>query len=280
MKWFYELSGIPAEDLLHISIPKEKIVRNIKIKSLKTAMQEELDNIEDIVYHAIFRQKNARQTVDELHVIEVKLYRPIFFKVIAEAFQRAIPYRQIVIFSSKEKYLLFETSDPKKSVEGFQFSEWVYEEELMIDCDLGVKREYERLITVDNPDTWKELPQRLRELFETGDFICLRHLVDILRIREIRSQKELIKSILSQLIDKDYLEYFEDIPFVVRTNAESFYHFTNQCFGNIEDERYGTDRQFEPLAESDFMTFSEMTDFLDRIHVSLCCSGMTNYDDD
>ena len=140
MKWLNELSGIPVNSMLNVSIPKEKLVANIRTKFVQMAAARELDYIEDIVYHAIFRDVAGRKTIDELHIIEVKLREPKYVKIIAEAFQQAIPYSQVLIFSSGEKYLLFESDPQTDAIRQYQFSEWVYEEELVIDFSFGIKK--------------------------------------------------------------------------------------------------------------------------------------------
>lgn len=282
MKWLNELSGIPANSMLNVSIPKEKLVANIRTRFVQIAAARELDYIEDIVYHAIFRDVVGRKTIDELHVIEVKLREPKYVKIIAEAFQQAIPYSQIIVFSSGEKYLLFESDPQTDSIRQYQFSEWVYEEELVIDYSFGEKRQPAAIIDPENRENWNDLPDKMSNLFYTAshsDYLCMRRLVDILRIREIQYGKELIHPIIAKLIEYGKMEYFDDIPFVTWSDADSLYGraFPHKFWPSIEDYRFGIDRQFEPLTMDDFTSYEETLTLLEGIEYSLPSHG---YDPD
>lgn len=282
MKWFNELSGVSANNMLNISIPKEKLANNIKNNSVKMAAARELEYIEDIVYHAIFRDVVGRRTIDELHIIEVKLREPKYIKIIAEAFQQAIPYSQIVIFSSGEKYALFESNTQADTAKQFQSSKWVYEEELLIDYSLGLKRQSEPVIDLSNVQSWKYLPERLWDIFcvaSDSEYLCLRHLIDILRIRELEFEKKLVRPVISKAIEYGKVEYFDDMPFVTWSDANSLYGaafpYKNSC--SIKDHRFGIDRQFGPLTEGDFASYEETLYLLEEIECSLPYRG---YDPD
>lgn len=282
MKWLNELSGIPVNSMLNVSIPKEKLIANIRTKFVQMAAARELDYIEDIVYHAIFRGVVGRQTIDELHIIEVKLREPKYVKIIAEAFQQAIPYSQVIIFSSGEKYLLFESYLQADAIKQYQFSEWVYEEELVIDYSFGTRRQPEAAIDPNKWETWKYLPERLTDIFHSasyGDYLCLRRLVDILRIREMQYEKELIRPIISKLIEYGKIEYFDDVPFVTWSDADSLYGraFPHKFWPSIKDHRFGIDRQFEPLTMGDFASYEETQNLLEEIECSIPNHG---YDPD
>lgn len=282
MKWLNELSGIPVNSMLNVSIPKEKLVANIRTKFVQMAAARELDYIEDIVYHAIFRDVVGRQTIDELHIIEVKLREPKYVKIIAEAFQQAIPYSQIIIYSSGEKYLLFESDPQTDTIRQFQFSEWVYEEELVIDYSFGVKRQPEAIIDPENRETWKDLHEKLSNIFHAASYsgyLCMRRLIDILRIREMQYEKELIRPIIAKLIEYGKIEYFEDVPFVTWSDADSLYGraFPHKFWPSIEDYRFGIDRQFEPLTMDDFASREETLNLLEEIECSIPNHG---YDPD
>ena len=43
MKWLNELCGIPVNSTLNVSIPKEKLVANIRTKFVQMAAERELD---------------------------------------------------------------------------------------------------------------------------------------------------------------------------------------------------------------------------------------------
>ena len=282
MKWLNELSGIPANSMLNVSIPKEKLVANIRTRFVQMAAARELDYIEDIVYHAIFRDVAGRKTIDELHIIEVKLREPKYVKIIAEAFQQAIPYSQIIVFSSGEKYLLFESDPQTDAIRQYQFSEWVYEEELVIDFSFGIKRQPEEVIAPNDRGTWNDLPEKLSNLFYAAshsDYLCMRRLVDILRIREMKYRKELILPIIAKLIEYGKIEYFDDVPFVTWSDADSLYGraFPHKFWPSIEDSRFGIDRQFEPLAMDDFASREETLNLLEEIECSIPNHG---YDPD
>lgn len=278
MKWLNELSGIPANSMLNVSIPKEKLVANIRTRFVQMAAARELDYIEDIVYHAIFRDVVGRKTIDELHVIEVKLREPKYVKIIAEAFQQAIPYSQIIVFSSGEKYLLFESDPQTDAIRQYQFSEWVYEEELVIDYSFGIRRQPEAIIAPNDRGTWNDLPEKLSNLFYAAshsDYLCMRRLVDILRIREIQYGKELIYPIIAKVIEYGKIEYFDDVPLVTWSDADSLYGraFPHKFWPSIEDYRFGIDRQFEPLTMDDFASYEETLTLLEEIEYSLPSHG-------
>lgn len=282
MKWLNELSGIPVNSMLNVSIPKEKLVANIRTKFVQMAAARELDYIEDIVYHAIFRDVVGRQTIDELHIIEVKLREPKYVKIIAEAFQQAIPYSQVIIFSSGEKYLLFESDPQADTIKQYQFSEWAYEEELVIDYSFGIKRQPETIIDPGNLETWKGFPEKLSNIFYAAScsgYLCIRRLVDILRIREMQYGKELIRPIIAKLIEYGKIEYFDDVPFVTWTDADSLYGraFPHKFWPSIEDYRFGIDRQFEPLTMGAFASYEETQNLLEEIECSIPNHG---YDPD
>ena len=282
MKWLSELCGIPANSMLNVSIPKGKLVANIRTKFVQMAAARELDYIEDIVYHAIFRDVVGRQAIDELHIIEVKLREPKYVKIIAEAFQQAIPYSQVIIFSSGEKYLLFESDPQADTIKQYQFSEWVYEEELVIDYSFGIKRQSDTIIDPDNQETWKDLPEKFSNVFHAASYsgyLCMRRLVDILRIREIQYGKELIRPMIAKLIEYGKIEYFDDVPFVTWSDADSLYGraFPHKFWPSIEDYRFGIDRQFEPLTMDDFASHEETLNLLEEIEYSIPNHG---YDSD
>lgn len=274
MKWLNELCGIPVNSTLNVSIPKEKLVANIRTKFVQMAAERELDYIENIIYHAIFRDVVGREVIDELHIIEVKLREPKYVKAIAEAFQQAIPYSQVIIFSSGEKYLLFESYPQADIIKQYQFSEWVYEEELVIDYSFGIKRQPETIIDPGNSETWKDLPEKLSNIFHAASYsgyLCMRRLVDILKIREMQYEKELIRPIISKLIGYGKIEYFDDVPFVTWSDADSLYGraFPHKFWPSIEDYRFGIDRQFEPLTMGDFASYEETQNLLEEIECSI-----------
>lgn len=287
MKWLCELIGIPSDNQLDISVPKEKLVSNLKSRFTKMAALREFDNIEDIVYHTILRRRLAGKLVDELHVVEVKLHEPKYVKIIAEAFQAAIPYSQIIVFSSMGKYLLFTSHSQNKPIRSYQFSDWVYEEELMIDFLLGIQRQSENTIVENDWNSWMELLTRLDKLFysaSSNSYLCLRHLIDILRIREVQSGAELIWPIISSLVLCGKIEYFEDLPFITWSDATSAYleakpHLS--VFSSIEDDRFGIDRQFERLTCFDFVSSGDTVDLLEEIERSVLYSeyASEDYDD-
>ena len=274
MKWLNELCGIPVNSTLNVSIPKEKLVANIRTKLVQMAAARELDYIEDIIYHAIFRDVVGREVIDELHIIEVKLREPKYVKAIAEAFQQAIPYSQIVVFSSGEKYLLFESYPHADAVNQFQFSDLVYEEELLIDYSFGIKREPAAVIDPKNRETWSYLHERLSDIFRAATYsgyLCVRRLIDILRIREMQYVKELIHPILAKLIEYGKIEYFDDTPFVTWSDVDSIYGrlFPYKFWPSIEDGRFGIDRRFEPLSTGDFASYEETLNLLEEIEYSI-----------
>ena len=268
MEWLLKLSGISKNNLLNISIPKEKLVNNIKSKVLKTRTIQELNNIEDIIYHAVFREKRLPGFCEELHVIEVKLYEPQYVKTIAEAFQKAIPYTLIIIFSAGEKYLLFNSYN-QGEVREYQFSDWVYEEEITTDFDLGSQKDNVDTIAVEDDFLlWLDLRNQISELFEQAEYsqyICLRHFIDILKIREIQQEKDYVRPILSRILDNGMIEYFDDTPFITWSDADSLYRQLNPhsilVYG-VEDERYGIDTKFKALFKDDFTTQHEVFQLL------------------
>lgn len=274
MKWLDELCGIPVNSMLNVSIPKEKLVANIRTKFVQMAAARELDYIEDIIYHAIFRDVVDREVIDELHIIEVKLREPKYVKAIAVAFQQAIPYSQILFFSSGEKYLLFESYPQADTVKQYQFSDWVYEEELLIDYAFGIRREPGTMIDPNNYETWNYLPERLSDIFYASTrngYLCMRRLIDILRIREIQYSKELIRPIIAKLIEYGKIEYFDDSPFVTWSDADSIYgrFFPHKFWPSIEDGRFGIDRRFEPLTTGDFASYEEAMNLMEEIECSV-----------
>lgn len=278
MKWLNELCGIPANSMLNVSIPKEKLIANIRTKFVQMAATRELDSIEDIIYHAIFRNVVERQVINELHIIEVKLREPKYIKAIAEAFQQAIPYLQVIVFSSGEKYLLFEADNQADAIMQHQFSDWVYEEELLIDYSFGIKRGPGTTIDPANYETWNYLPERLSDIFRAATYsgyLCMRRLIDILRIREMQYGKALIHPIIAKLIEYGKIEYFDDIPFVTWSDADSIYGrlFPYKFWPSIGDWRFGIDRQFEPLTASDFATYEEILDLLEEVESTISYSG-------
>ena len=283
MKWLNELCGIPVDSVLNVSIPKEKLVANVRTKFVQMAATRELDYVEDIVYHAILRDRQELQTFHELHIIEVKLQEPKYIKIIAEAFEQAIPYSKIVIFSSMGKYLLFESYADGEPVKKFQFSDWVYDEELMTDFSLGIRRQTETDINPNHWESWEHLPALMSSLFRTSaysGYLCLRHLVDILKIREMQCDKELIHPLIAQLVEYGKIEYFDDVPFVTWSDADSVYRAAfpyKYVSSGIEDERFGIDRQFEPLTKGDFTSYEEVSCLLEEIECSLSYQG---YDPD
>lgn len=259
MEWFNVLCGIPEECLLDVSIPKEKLINNIKSTLLRREMTYEAGNIHDIVYKAIFRDRSSQNYSDELHILEVVLFEPKYVKIIAKALQRTIPYSKIVIFTCGKKYLLFHARDDSSDISQYQFSDWAYEEELLIDSSLGTPRYAENKLMVDDQELWQELFSQFINLFDIATsscFLCLRRLIDILKIREIQSGRSYVRSIVSQLVDEDGIEYFGDLPFVLSNYADQQYLRKNP-HSHIEDGRFGIDRQFEPLTARDFTTQSE-----------------------
>lgn len=271
MDWFDKLSGISKDNILDVSIPKEKLIQNIKSKFLQMELESEWDNINDIVYHAILRSEKPGYYPQELHIIEVELAEPKYVKAIAAALQSAIPYQQIILFSSQGKYLLFEAYTNEPSVHPHQFSSWVYEEELMVDFSLGGEQQNEKPLIENDWETWDEFIYWLFDLFrgaESSGFICLRHLIDVLKIRENQYEREYIRPIIARLMEKGRMEYFNDIPFVTWSNATAVYQKQNAhqwWRDSIEDERFGIDREYESLTESDFTTFEETMELLNDI---------------
>lgn len=268
MNWFNKLSGIAPNNLQSTSIPKGKLIENIKNRLLKNSTLRELDNVQDIVYHAIFRHTITDEYEGELHIIEVKLLLPQFIKVIAEAFHKAIPYPKVIIFSSGEKYLLFRDYGHDFPISRYDFTDWVYEEELLVDFSLGTDRQAVYEIAVNNREEWGEFPYQFSNMFssaESSTFICLRHLIDLLKIREINSGRDYVRPIVTQLVSEDCIEYYNDMPFVLWTDADQQFLRRNpgkSSYDHIDDRRFGIDRRFEPLTEADFTTQSEVTDLL------------------
>ena len=247
-------------------------------------MRNETNNIEDIIYHAIFRDKIVGHYFDELHIIEVVLNEPKYVKTIAEAFQRTIPYRQIIIFSSGGKYLLFHSYDAKEAIRDWQFSMWVYEEELSVDFSLGTERHKLESIISNDSKSWWELDEQFYNLFSStqySEFICLRHLIDMLKIRETETGRKHVQSVITQLVRDDEIVYFNDSPFVLETIANGVYNERNHRypFGGVVDGRFGIDKYFEPLREGDFTTFDEVQSILNQAEYLLIYEDSESYDD-
>jgi hypothetical protein len=197
-----------------------------------------------------------------------------YVKAIAEAFQQAIPYSQILVFSSGGKYLLFESYPHADAVNQYQFSDWVYEEELLIDYSFGIKRESAAVVDPKNRETWSYLPERLSGIFHAATYsgyLCVRRLIDILRIRELQYGKELIHPIIAKLIEYGKIEYFDDTPYVTWSDADSLYgrFFPHKFWPSIEDGRFGIDRRFEPLTTGDFASYEETLNLLEEIEFSI-----------
>lgn len=268
MNWLKKLSGIPSDNLLQTSIPKDKLAANVRSKFLKYSMNREMDNVQEIVYHAIFRHTVSHEYAAELHIIEIKLLTPKYVKVIAEAFQKAIPYEKIIIFSSGEKYLLFRDYGHDYPITQHQFSDWVYEEELLVDTDFGTDQLPLADVDLNDFEAWIDYPHQLSELFDNAkfsSFICLRRLIDILKIREINSGRSYVHSVVTQLVGEDRIEYFNEMPFVLQTDADQQYLRRNPNkypWEHVDDRRFGVDRQFEPLMAGDFTTQSEVQELL------------------
>lgn len=268
MNWFDKLSGIPSDNLLQTSVPKDKLITNIKSGALKNSMIRELDNVQEIIYHAIFRHTVSDEYAAELHIIEIKLFTPRYVKVIAEAFQKAIPYEKVIVFSSGEKYLLFHDHGQDFPISQYQFSDWVYEEELLIDPDFRTAQQPLADVATDDFESWINYPDQLSDLFrasQSSSFICLRRLIDILKIREINSGRSYVHSIVTQLVSEDRIEYFDEMPFVLQTDADQQYLRRNPnkfSWEHVEDRRFGIDRQFEPLTVGDLTTQSDVLELL------------------
>ena len=274
MDWLLQYIGISNVNTLDVSVPKEKVVANIRTRFAQKAMIRELDNIKEIIYHAIFRGEKAAGYCEELHIIEVVLLEPKYVKAIAEAFQQAIPYSKVIIFSSGDKFLFFHGSQFGDSISQYDFSDWVYKEEIMVDFDLGTERQ--PVAERGKVDLW-DLPEEIRELFyeaEWSQYISLRHLIDILKIREIKFKRNYVHSIITELAEADKIEYFADYPFVLWTEANQQYLKRMKrnpkllSRGSVEDRRFGIDRQFESLMKSEFTTIPEMFELL---HESTDC---------
>ena len=277
MDWLSKLSGIAPDMLMNISIPKEKLVGNLKNSLFKVIVTGEFGNVQDIIYHAILRETCSSGYSEELHIIEVSLYEPKYVKAIAEAFQKTIPYPKVIIFSSGEKYLFFHDYGLKNEISQHQFSDWVYEEELMVDYALGVELQAESACADYNLELCSNLPYQLEDFFhcaESSEFICLRHLIDDLKILEINTGKNYVRPILFQLINEDRVEYLNDIPFVLWSDANQQYHRRtpekSALTSSIVDHRFGIDRRFEPLTASDFTTTEEVMDLLSEAEGTLC----------
>lgn len=270
MDWLNKLIGMSPADLLNVSIPKEKMVQNIKSTFLQMALTRELENIQDIVYQAIFRQKISESLSEELHIIEVALIEPKYIKVIAEALQKAIPYPKIVIFSSAEKYLLFLSDGYEEKLLQYQFSDWVYEEELLADRFYGTVRDLDTPLQKCHEDALYALYFGIANFFDKAqysEYICLRHMIDILKKRELQNGEDYVLPAISRLVNEDRVEYFGDMPFVLQRDADQQYQRIRGCpFGDvhIEDERFGIDRKFEPLRALDFTTQDEVMQILQK----------------
>lgn len=267
MDWLFQYIGIPDLNTMDVSIPKEKVTANVKTDLAKKAIIREFNNINEINYHAIIRGEKLDDFNEELHIIEVVLSEPKYIKPIAEAFQQAIPYSKVIIFASGDKYVFFNCSQFSSSISQYDYSDWVYKEELMVDFDLGVERQ--PAVRKDETDIWA-LTQKIRDIFydaEQSDYISLRHYIDDLKIREIQYGREYVQPIISELAGSDKIEYFADFPFVLRTDADAQYQkrkIYSSSFGSVEDGRFGIDRRFEPLTKSDFTTVDEMMLLLDE----------------
>lgn len=269
MKWLYELTGIPQDHALRLAIPKEKLLGNIRTKFIQSAVKREIEYIDDIVYHAIFRSEPALSYHGELHIIEVKLRDPKYVKSIAEAFDQAIPYWKIIIFSSGDKYLLFESHSDGNRIMQYQFSDWVYEEELLIDFSFGISRHPESVIDPDNQEEWSQLPELLSNLFRASsnsDYLSLRHLMDFLRIRELQYDKVLVRPVIFKAIEYGKIEYYDGMPFITWTDAHSLYRasFPRNYLGGIGDGRFGIDRQFDSLSRDDFHSSDDVLRLLEE----------------
>lgn len=275
MDWFYKLSGISPGELLDFSIPKDKPISHIKSESLQRSMLIDMENIDDIVYRYIFRHKSPYGLVKELHIIEVVLTEPSYVKAIAESLHKTIPYSKVVIFSSQGKYLLFYADSDEKEIFHRHFTDWVYEEELLAHSCLGFENPPKFFPDVCNLDTIERLPVQLISLFSdvsSNEYICLRHLIDILKIRESKLERELVLPILSALISEDRIVHLEEMPFVLQRDADQQcrWLFDTVKFQSIVDMRFGIDRQFALLRSDEFTSVSEVFQLLHAAENYFC----------
>ena len=262
MDWLYRLCGISPGELLNFSIPKNKPIAHIKSNSLLRSMLIDMENIDDIIYRYIFRHRSPNGPVKELHIIEVILTEPSYVKAIAESLHKAIPYSKVVIFSSQEKYLLFCADSDEKEISRRNFTDWVYEEELLTESCLHFENPTNNFSGVCNLDTIERLPVQLLSLFSdvsSNEYICLRHLIDILKIRETELERELVLPLLSALISEDRIVHLGETPFVLQRDADQQcrWLFDTVKFQSIVDMRFGIDRQFAPLRSDEFTSVSE-----------------------
>lgn len=266
MDWLIDLCSIPSNVVMDVSIPTHKLIKNIKTQSLRKEMQYELQNVEDVIYRTIFRDHaDGENDYNEFHIVEIKLRKPQYVKTIAKACHEAIPYSKLIVFSSNEKHLLFCAGKDDKAYARANFTPWLYKEEIDFYYD-QVCGKYADGFSKPWMRTLACIEEMVYEA-EDGDYICLRRLIDLLKIREIKDDAEYISEILSQLAQDDKIALYKDNYFVLRDEADAYYDQQKiHLYGSssIEDRRFGADKQFNLLETSEFTTTAEAIELLTK----------------
>lgn len=264
MNNLYSFLGLQNQKALNLDLLPEKILSHTHGEKRKQDFSFETKNIHKMTLKYSLKASQAAEP-KELQIIEIEIDQPKYCTPILRAFIEAIPYAFLLVFNSYDRYCLV-YNDPEDHNNGFFQSEWIYEEELSDEFLDYVLEQGDAIDEYDLQDDGviSDLLTRFIHLFNSfllPKYICLRRLMDCLRIRECVDDQEYLKEVVEKLInygniiELDYLTYAVDFGDAIH----AFQEVEGSPWGHVlVDDRYSTDRFFDAAPISDWTTMDEM----------------------
>lgn len=268
MKKIYEFFGFNKEGL-HLDITVDKIVERNHLSGIKnTIPKEALNNIGYICLE--YTIKDRENTDRALQVIEVGVDEPKQCDLLFEVLKRVAPYSLLVVFVSKDKYRPVFADRYCHYNENCKIYDlgWKYEEEITKEFIDNCMDEYavESILTLEN---FYENFDYIYNLCTEVEFICFRHLLDLVRIREKIKRISIMKKLLCWLYSHGKIEVLDIGTCVVKVDfAERVF---NSYYGRgfsvvLEDARYKTDNYYDVLDENELFGMEDSDKIFEELN--------------
>jgi hypothetical protein len=286
----YRILGLEKERAVNLPLSYERLFCKVNSISNRKKLRFSEDNIQRITIKYSLKSSTPGK---ELEVIEIAIYEPEYHSFIAEAMMSIIPYDMLLIFVSGDKYLLMSNAggnfkECEANTGDALYTSWIYKEELeensllytsWNECYEKVYSSHDELLAYTLIEQVMRSFYALRDTFQGMEYLCVRRLIDLLKMREKDYDCEYVRPVLSLLYTYQEIEFLhEDYEMIALNYAESAFNEVNGrkygCELELIDKRYCDDRYFRGLRENEFTTIQETLDLL--YHIAANCDTIND----
>lgn len=187
-----------------------------------------------------------------------------YMKMLTKVFQ----YSFAIVFITDDKYRLM-LDDKYDLYEGERLdSGWIYDEELLDEFIENYFDDEFPLESVSDLNQFYSNYEEFIDAYSSCEYICLRRLIDLLKIRNIVRHDESIEKVINNLFMSGDLEMLNDYIGVVYLGyAETSYSIFGHTY-TIKDSRFNEDNFYAQLPSDEFTSMDECMELYKSIVTS------------